>query len=246
MVVLNRKDWYNTDYIVYNIISQLKYRYLSIIKQSKKDPKKKILSRYYMGYSLDLFRDSLKRNGAFDDTSSKIYFDLATYKDENGFTPIFSFDKQQRKEQKKLFSGDPNKNNGQYLKLIKSYDFAIDIDCKNLKTAWKDTKRIKGIFDEYKLPYSLRFSGSKGFHFVIDSRFIDLKIKTIDLPDLFGTIVQNLAKDEWGVDKKGNPKGNIDFSIYDARRILKLAYSLCNNDGVEYVCLPLSDENFNN
>lgn len=237
MLITNRKEYYSQDYILYEIVKQLKYRYLSIRKINKKDPKKYILSRYYMGYSLPLLKDSLRRNGVLLDNSSKIYFDLAEWIDANGNTPIFSFKKSIRDKQKKEFSGSPIKHDGKYLDLINSYPFAIDIDNKNLKIAWKEAKVIKDIFDKYELPYSLRFSGSKGFHFVIDSRFIELDKKVIDLPELFGKVVNNIMTDEL--------LKSIDTSIYDARRVLKLAYSLCNNNGVEYICLPLDDKNFN-
>jgi hypothetical protein len=237
-MILTREDYYSTDYVIFNIISQLKNRYLSVRRRDKKKENKWILSRYYMGYSKQLFLDSLRRNEVFQDQSAKIYFDLAQWKNEEGITPIFSFEKNKRAIEKREFSGDPGKNNGAYLKLISSYSFAIDIDSKSPKKAYKDAKAVKLIMDKYKLPYSLKFSGSKGFHFVIDSQFIELGVKPIDLPGLFGKVVNNLMNDE--------RIKTIDTSIYDARRILKIAYSLCNNDGKEYVCLPLSDEEFDN
>lgn len=237
-MILDRKDYYSTDYILHNIISQLKNRYLTIRKKSKKDPKKNVVSRYYQGYSLNLLKDSLRRNEILKDTSAKIYFDLATWKDEKGYTPIFSFNMKKRKIEKREFSGKPKMKDGTYLKLINSYDFAIDIDSKNLKKAWKEAKVIKDIFDKRRLPYSLRFSGSKGFHFVIDSKFIELNQKPVELPGIFGRVVNNIMEDEL--------LKCIDTSIYDARRVLKLAYSLCNNNGIEYICLPLTDKQFDN
>ncbi|MEK6879305.1 MAG: hypothetical protein AABY22_06840 [Nanoarchaeota archaeon] len=245
-LVKTRIDYYSRFFVLTELTKQLKFKYLSVRRLNPKKDKKYILARYYQGYSLDTLKNSLSRNNVLKDSSAKIYFDLATYKNNSNMTPIFSFDKKERSEQKKLFSGNPKDNNGEYLKLINSYDFVIDIDSKNLKTAWKDTKQIKEVFDKYKLPYSLRFSGSKGFHFVIDSKFINLPYNPIELPNIFGKVVQELGKEIFGIDKEDNPEGNIDFSIYDARRVLKLAYSLCNNMGEEYVCLPLNDKQFNN
>lgn len=183
-----------------------------------------------MGYSIILLDESLDKLKAYD-PSVKLYYDLATYQDEKGSTPMMTFDVKKRKEQKEYF----NKN---YKNWIKSYDFAIDIDNKDLKKSWEEAKVIKEIFDNYQLPYSLRFSGTKGFHFVIDHKFISLRNRPIKLPEIFLRVVTNLMKDE--------NLESIDTSIYDARRILKLAYSLCNNNGEEYVCLPLSDSQFNN
>ncbi len=239
MITANTREWYYSQpMVLYNIIPQLKNRYLSVRKNNKKEKGKFILVRYYMGYNLELLKDSLQRNGVLLDPSAKIYFDLATWKDESGKTPIFSFSMKKRPEQKKNFSGEPAKNNGRYINLINSYDFAIDIDSKNIKTAWKEAKKIKDIFDSYRLPYSLRFSGSKGFHFVIDAKWISTRVKIINRADYFGKIVDKIISDE--------ELKHIDTSIYDPRRILKIAYSLCNNDGKEYVALPLSDQQFKN
>lgn len=237
-MIKTRSDWYSTDYVLYNIIPQLKHRYLSVRKKSKKDVKKIIVSRYYQGYSLDLLKDALKRNGVLEDDSSKIYFDLATWKNEEGITPLFSFEQKKRAEQRKNFTGNKKEGDGEYIKLMKSYDLAIDVDSKNLNKSWKDTNKIKEIFDKYKLPYTLRFSGSKGFHLVIDAKWITTKVKPINQPALFGKIIQNIINDE--------RIKQVDESIYDVRRILKLAYSLCNNDGVEYVALPLNNLQFKN
>jgi len=228
---MNRQWYYSQKYVLFEICKQLKHRYLSVRKK-KKDGKWE-LARYYQGYSVELLKESLERNDVLNNVSAKIYFDLATWKDDNGITPIFSYDVEKRKEQKEEFS-----KNGGYIKLIRSYDFAIDIDNKNIKKAWKEAKVIKEIFDSYKLPYSVKFSGSKGFHFLIDSKWIKTRHKPINLPGFFGKIVNNLVDDE--------RLKSVDLSIYDARRIFKLAYSLCNNNGKEYVCLPLDDEQFEN
>ena len=235
-MIKTRSDWYSNNFVLYNIINQLKHRYLSVGKKNKKDPKKRMLTRYYMGYSLDLLKDSLERNGVLHDPSAKIYYDLATWKNSENITPIFSFNNDKRTEQKKKFTGTPGKNNGEYITLMKSYDFCIDIDSKDLMKAHKEAKIIKGIFDKYKICYQLRFSGSHGFHFCIDAKYITTRIKPINRPALFGKIVENLSRDE----RLSTP----DMSIYDARRVLKLAYSLCNNDGTEYVALPLDNRQF--
>lgn len=228
-MITNRKNWYETDYILHQIRPQLVNKYLSVRKKGK--GKKFILSRYYMGYSIDLLKKSLERNNVLNDDSAKIYFDLATWQKDDGTTPIFSYDKSQRKKQKEDFS-----DKGEWKNCIQSYDFAIDFDSKKIMVAWKECKKVKEVFDEYKLPYTLRFSGTKGFHLVIDSKWIKTRFKPIKRAELFGKVVNNIMNDL--------RLKTIDMSIYDPRRILKLAYSLCNNDGEEYVCLPLNDSQF--
>jgi len=229
-MIINRNDWYSTDYVLHQIRPQLRNRYLSV-RRYNTETKKWILSRYYMGYSIDLLKDSLKRNKALTDNSAKLYYDLATWKDNDGITPTFSFDKHQRKKQKEDFS----KNDG-WKKLIRGYDFAIDFDDKKINSALKDCCVVKNILDRYRLPYILTFSGSKGFHIKIEDRWIKTRLSPTKRAELFGKVVNNIMEE--------NNLKTIDTSIYDPRRILKLAYSLCNNEGYEYVCLPLNDYQF--
>lgn len=234
--------------VLMEIVKQLNYRYLSVIKKDWQNQKSRgKFIRYYQGYKIDLLKESLERIDVLNDTTAKLYFDLATYKDENGNLPLFSFEQSKREQQRINFSGVPSKNiEGKYKSWIKSYDFAIDIDNKDVMKSWEDAKKVKEVFDTYKLPYSVRFSGSKGFHFVIDSKWIELEQPVLQWADIFGGIVQNLSRDEFGEDEKGDPLGSIDFSIYDPRRVLKIAYSLVNKNEKEYVVLPLSEEQFNN
>ena len=103
MVILNRRDWYNSPLVLYNLIPQMKNRYLSVRKLSKKNPGRVIVSRYYMGYSIDLLMDALKRNSVLEEVSAKIYYDLSTWKNSEHITPLFSFNKEKRDLQKMKF-----------------------------------------------------------------------------------------------------------------------------------------------
>lgn len=190
-----------------------------------------------MGYSLPLLKQSLEKLNVLNDTSAKLYFDLSYWKNEEGKTPLFNFNNAKRKE-------DKDKFNKEFKKYFVGYDFCIDIDAKDLKVAYRDTQAIKNLFDKYKLPYSLKFSGSKGFHFLIEDKWFNQRMKAKNKVLLF----QRLSKIIIGVCKlkSVNDGGTFDDTIYDDRRIFKLAYSLQNKDGKEYICLPLDDFQFDN
>ena len=51
MIVRNREDYYSQAYVQFEIIRQLKYKYLSA---TKKVNGKNVLTRYYLGYSKEL------------------------------------------------------------------------------------------------------------------------------------------------------------------------------------------------
>jgi len=235
-IVTIRQEYYQQPYVLYNLVNQLKFRYLSARRINKEG--KPILTRYYLGYSIPLLQQSLTKLNALNDQSIKLYFDLATWKDEKGNTPMFNFDSKKRKEDKEKF-------NDEFNKYMIDFDFAIDLDSdKDIMISWKDAKKIKKLFDEYKLPYSLKFSGGRGFHFLIEGKWFNPKMKAKNKVLLYGKlakIIMIMCKI-----KEHDKGGTFDDSIYDDRRIFKIAYSLQNKDGKEYVCLPLSDEQFNN
>ena len=234
MLVKNREDYYSQPYVLYNLVEQLKYRYLSSIKKKNG---KNVLSRYYLGYSIDLLKQSLEKLGVLKDITTKLYFDLSIWKNDDGNTPMITFDTKERKKDKDWF-------NKEYLKYFKGYDFGIDVDAKDINKAYKDTKEIKVLFDKYKLPYSIKMSGSKGFHLLIENKWFDGRIKAknkVLLCKKLSKVIMNVCRL-----KSITEGGTFDDTIYDDRRIFKLAYSLQNKNGKEYCCLPLDDYQFEN
>lgn len=235
MIITTREQYYQQPYVLYNLVSQLRYKYLS--SRKVKDDKKAVLTRYYLGYSLDLLKQSLQQLGVLKDKTTKLYFDLSYWKDEKGNTPMFDFSYKQRKKDKEKF-------NEEFEKCFVGYDFAIDIDAKSLKIAHRDTQKIKKLFDEYELPYSLKFSGGKGFHFLIEDKWFNSRMKAknkVLLCQRLAKIILTICKL-----KSVNDGGTFDDTIYDDRRIFKLAYSLQYKNGKEYCVLPLSDSQFEN
>lgn len=234
MLVKNRKEYYQQLYVLHNLVDQLKYTYLSGIKKNAKG--KNILSRYYLGYNLELLRDSLRRLNAYEDTTVKLYFDLTRW-EKNGNMPMFSYNQKVRKEDKDRF-------NKEYEQYMSNYSFAIDIDAEDLKIAHRGASKVKKLLDKYKLPYSVKFSGGKGFHFLLHYSYFDGRIKAknkVLLCQKLSKIIMNVC----GL-KSISEGGTFDDSIYDSRRIFRLAYSLQNKNGTEYVCLPLDDFQFSN
>jgi len=233
-MITNREEYYSQPMVLYNLISQLRYKYLSAIKKVNE---KNVLTRYSMGYSLELLQDSLRRLDAFKDTTVKLYFDLTGFKNKEGNLPLFNYNREIRKEDRDNF----NKN---YQDYMFSYDFAIDIDSDSLSVAHRDTQVIKKLFDKYQLPYSVKFSGGKGMHFLIENKWFDGRIKAknkVLLCQKLSKVIMNVCKL-----KSITEGGTFDDTIYDDRRIFKLAYSLQNKDGQEYCVLPLDDYQFEN
>lgn len=235
MIVTTRQEYYQQPYVLFNMIPRLKYRYLSARKLDKNG--KGIMVRYYLGYNIDLLKQSLQKLGVLNDSSIKLYFDISKW-EKDGNMPMFSFNKEKREDDKERF-------NNIFEEYFKDYHFAIDLDSDDdIMNSWRDAKKIKNEFDKYKLPYQLKFSGGRGFHFLIEDKWFSTKMKAKNKVRLFGriaTVIMDICKL-----KSHNDGGTFDDSIYDDRRIFKLDYSLNYKDGKEYVCLPLSNKQFEN
>ena len=166
--------------------------------------------------------------------------------------PMGSFSPSIRKQQQNKFF-----DNITFDLCLKGYDLFLDLDAEKIDRKEKisevpaneiaenikdyylidemyaDAKRLKGILDEFGLQYSVKFSGLKGFHFIIkDKNIFPQNLTSKEKVLLADKLASNL--------KALEDIPCLDDSIYDKTRILKTAYSL---EGY-LVALPLSDEQF--
>lgn len=212
--------WYNNKLVLCELSKQLRNKYCSVRKPVSDG--RYILVRYLLGYHDELLKKSVAHYGGFK-FGFKFYFDLAHWSK----TPMMSYDSDIRDLQRNEFNND-------WKQYFIGYDYAIDLDApdKNPETAYKEAKIIKNYFDNNKIPYYVQFSGSKGFHFVIPWYYMPRIYKPLNVPNKCAELSEFITE-------RFNLKC-MDLSIYDHRRVLKLAYSM---DG-DKVVLPLSDEQF--
>jgi len=214
-----RKLWYKNENILFNIIESTKYRETAFLGEYCVRCMKVNAVRY--------LQKNFDRNRFFQ-KPFMIYFSLSKFPN----IPMFSFNQQERREQQDEF-------NTNYLKFITGYDFLFDFDNPNLMLSYSTTYKVKKIFDERKIPYSLIFSGSKGFHIRVHYEDMCDELKSMSFPDLcllFKTFAENFKLKEKLFD--------IDLGIFDLRRIAKVPYSIAYP--FYFVALPLTDEQFEN
>ena len=137
-----------------------------------------------------------------------------------------------------------------YDQALTGQDLVIDIDrvyksgetkeegAKSFNKAYEVACTIKELFDKLNIPYSVSYSGSKGFHIRILS--VSFKqafpnILPLELEPLYKKFVQNL------VDYLSLDPQLVDKSTLYRRQPLRIPYSLHSSG---YVCLPLSDKQF--
>lgn len=223
------KFWYSQTYILFEIVKQLQGREVAFL-----DAQKKRTWRCIKAHSFDFLNKNFEAFSFFN-RRFKIYNSLAYLVN----MPMFSFDGIERKKEQ----GEFNKNFERY---FAGYDLGLDIDGEKGKPvtkrsqAYKDAVKLKQELDNFSVPYSLKFSGTKGFHFRVHHSYLLNSYHMDDQVEFCKNMAENL--------KEVLNLKCLDDSIYDARRIFKVAYSLDAGAGktFDYVVLPLTDEQFEN
>jgi hypothetical protein len=218
--MVTRESWYKQIFVQFELVKQFANKEVAFLEKqdgSIVDRKPKVIrcinaaTIRYLQTNFDGFRFMQFPN-------FNIYFSLANYPG----MPTFTFNPKKRSEQYAKWTG------GDYKTYAQGYDWGIDIDAVTPQEAQSDALKVRTIFEEYKLPYSVKFSGSKGFHFLIQYRW---------LPQLpFETLVEMLAELTTAMKMIDNIP-NIDDTIIDERRIIKAAYSWDRGK----IALPLDD-----
>lgn len=218
------KRWYNTDAIAFELVNSMKFRETVFI-----DVRNKIVQRLLKINAVRFIYKNFERYDFYNpDKLYNVYSSVAYFHN----LPMFSFNQTEKTEQQAKF-------NANYNDYITGYDLFIDLDNKELELVYSSTKRLKDIFDSYQIPYTLTFSGSKGFHISVDYNDLPTKLKKLNPKQL--SIIFKLFAYELKITKKIK---DIDTSIFDMRRIRKVPYSIVYP--YYYVALPLSDKEFDN
>jgi hypothetical protein len=218
--------WYNRVFVCLEILKASQHKEFCFL--SPKGEVHKLKYRQLLIENYDIFKMITEKIG-FQDKLVNLYNSCAIF--QNGAIPISSLNPVRRAD-----SLEYQEFNEKAIFLMKGYSFLIDVDGENFVDAYNQAKKIKEIFEEFHIRFYMLNSSSKGFHFVVEDEYTDPSIPLLDRCAIFGTIAKNIQAIY--SDLKG-----IDTNIYDFRRIKKIPYSLSCLDRT--VCLPLSDEEFN-
>jgi len=216
------KKYYNTK-VLFEVINKLKGKEVAFLSKNK-------ATRCIKAHSYKFLLKNMAAFG-FVKNPQNIYYSLANLKN----MPMFSFSWEKRKKQQ----ADFNKNFEHY---VTSIDIGFDFDNhdktkEGLDAAYNDTKTLKQVFDDYKLPYELKSSGS-GFHININGVHL-LECGYYDVEQQLNIFVHMIHQ----IKEIFNLK-TLDTSVTDIRRIWKAPYSLDIKSG--NVALPLTDNQFDN
>ena len=215
-----RRQWYNNPIILFQIIENLKYRETVFLRKG-------CCHRCIKANAVRFLQMNFSRY-KFMDEPFNLYGSLAHYPD----MPSFSFNRVEKRKEMDRF----NKEYGGYLD---KYDFMFDIDNPDIDEAHQSLIKILPFFAD--IPYYVVFSGTKGFHIRVDYEDFPQKFKAMNFPelaDLFKRFAENFSLI--------NNLPDIDYSIFDLRRIAKTPYSVVYyQDEPSRIALPMTDEMIN-
>lgn len=224
---MNPKDYYDKNYIRREMANLLRFRELAF---AFKIDDKWAMTRNWVGYNEELLLAQLKRNH-YETQPLRIYQSVAQIANEDGKLPWRNFnmsDKQAQKDHKEEF-------NRIYEVGLIGYDLFMDFDSEepDMKDAYEDVKRLKEELDLRHIPYTLVFSGSKGFHLSISDANMPkwLSSEKVEKTNDFRKTLTDIYNLETS-----------DPSVKDVKRLRKLPYSIDGKSGK--VVLPLNDWQF--
>lgn len=226
--LLNQQhDYYlNHTFVLYEIAKAIQNRTLDLLN-SKKEDEKFALRYLYAGNAEFLKKHLWEMKVSKGYRLTNLYHSNGLFKEYS--IPVFTYHLQKR------MNDEVYKNfNKEYLNLLQGFDMIFDIDGKDVLDAYAVAKRIKPIFDEYKLPYTLKFSGTRGFHLIVPAPFMP-SMEISRLIDMIGAILRHFRAIHDCVDY-------VDTSVTNPHGIIKVPYSFCDGNCV----LPLSDYDFDN
>jgi hypothetical protein len=218
-----RRWWYSQTYIGLEMAKLLQHRELVFLE--KKNPQQEESGRRLKtirccaGYTYDLLKSNYGAFSILQHPFVNLYYSLMRFER----MPLFSYSPSVRAKKYVEWT------NGGYREQYSGYDFAIDFDGEDgIEGAKKDCLHLKKLFDTFKVPYSVRFSGSRGFHLSVDYKWLPQlpEQKIVALCGELGAMIKEIE----GLD-------TLDESIFDARRVFKLPYSFC----LGKIVLPLDD-----
>src|SRR3990167_532993 len=122
--------------------------------------------------------------------------------------------------------------------LVYDYDLFLDFDGESKEELLKvleEVKKVKAYLDSYQVPYYIQFSGKKGFHLIIDGKYMP-KFKIEE-----GIVQPHKRIGEFI--KEGFRLKYLDLrNTGISNRLTKVSYSLVGNN----VVLPINDKQIEN
>lgn len=107
-----------------------------------------------------------------------------------------------------------------------------------IDAAYEKTQEITQFLDKQRAPYSVKFSGGRGFHIEIPREKLEDYITTTNYTETS----QQFA--EFIIDKTDVTEDCLDMSVYDSKSIFRVPYTMHTGSGL--IAIPLTRQQFKN
>jgi hypothetical protein len=233
------EDWYSREDVQYEIVKQLIGRETVLIG-SDLEGVEKMTIRCIKAHNVDYLKSNLQAFHFFE-RFFNVYRSTSLLQN----MPMFSYNMVLRTQQHKQFNID-------FMNYTVGHDFVIDCDCDHIapidskdfqgrkikseadrkRALYDEVALLKSTFDDFGVPYMLKNSSDKGFHFEFEDKYTkgDMMQKM-----LFNRSLALTLKKLYNIQ-------SLDLNVYDFRRVFKVAYSVDMRTGL--VVMPLTDEQF--
>jgi len=116
------------------------------------------------------------------------------------------------------------------------WDLLVDIDSENFNDSRRAAVKLIKLYNTFKIPYFLKFSGRRGFHFITPGRIFEVGTKREWL-DAYPTLPEKIARFINAC--LNEPKVKLDMAVYNVRRLNRMAYSIHQESGL--TSIPVED-----
>jgi hypothetical protein len=227
-ILEDREKYYSNIAVKFELIKQLKAGELTkeLTILDDKSLEKRHFTRFIYCTSISYLEKHFQR---FEVLLRKrnLYHSVSNLKN----LPIFSYNLVERRKTPEYISFNKN-----YKDFVKSYDFFCDMDGKeNYNQCFQEMLKLKTVFDKYQLPYYIVSSSFKGFHMIIEAKYMPIYTDINELITKINEIQYNLS----GI----YSLKTLDLSVGDIKRVKKLPYSAVGDGSV---ALPLDDFQISN
>lgn len=215
------RNYLSKDYIKLEMVKNIGTRELSLINKQESN----LFIRYLVGNSLNVLNYKLARFNILG-RPRNFYMSCAIH----SRVPIISDDLRTRRMTQEYKKFDEN-----YIDSVIGYDFLLDLDGKHGENYYEESKIIKKILEAFKVPYYILTSSFQGLHIIIPFEYLPEKSIKELISDISDKIIPNI--------KMVYDLKSLDIDIMDLKKLRKVPYSPVIDGSI---CLPLTDEQYNN
>ena len=210
-------------YLSQRFVKEEMIKYIQTHELSLINRKEGLYIRYLIGNTLDSLEHQIRQFNILKRIRN-FYISCAFHSK----LPVLSDNLRTRKETPEYQAFNDN-----YIDSVLNYTMFLDFDGRNGADYYNDSKIVKELLEQYKVPFYILPSSFSGIHIVIPALYLPQKPIMELIKDIGNKILPNI--------KAVYDLKSLDCEIIDLKKLRKLEYSPIIDGSC---CIPLTDEMF--